>query len=92
MALGMHNLCLEGDAKIVVDALNSREENWSRTRHLVVDARNLLNGFNQWDIKYVGRNANFVAHHIAVMAVNMGIKREWLGEIFYCILEIIWRE
>ncbi|XP_059439185.1 uncharacterized protein LOC132171798 [Corylus avellana] len=46
MAQGMLNIHMEGDAKNVVDALNSREENWSRTGHLVDEARNLLNGFN----------------------------------------------
>ncbi|XP_059454954.1 uncharacterized protein LOC132185160 [Corylus avellana] len=46
MAQGMLNICMEGDAKNVVDALNSREENWSRTGYLVDEARNLLNGFN----------------------------------------------
>ncbi|XP_059436766.1 uncharacterized protein LOC132169828 [Corylus avellana] len=92
MALGMLNIRMEGDAKNVVDALNSREENWSRTGHLVDEARNLLKGFNIWDIKYVNRNANFAAHHIAKMAANVGIEKEWLGEIPDCISEIIRKE
>jgi ribonuclease HI len=42
MALDVYNICLEGDAKNVVDGLNSMEKNWSRMGHLVVDARNLF--------------------------------------------------
>jgi ribonuclease HI len=89
MALGLQNIRMEGDAKNVMDALNSKKENWSRMRHLVAGARTLLNGFNNWDINYVRRNVNFAAHHIAKMAVNVGIDKEWLGEIPDCILNII---
>jgi ribonuclease HI len=44
--LGIDYLCLEGDAKNVVNALISREENWSPMGHKVADAKKLQEGFN----------------------------------------------
>ena len=91
MELGVQNICMKGDAKSVVDALNSRKENWSRFGHLVVDTKNLFNHFT-WHINFVGRNTNFASHNIAKLEAEMGIEREWLGEIPGCISEIIRRE
>jgi hypothetical protein len=89
MTLELNNISMEGDSKNVVDALNSREENWSKTGHLIEDARILLDGFTNWDIHYVWCNANFTVHYIAKLAVTEGIDKDWLGEIFDCISYII---
>jgi ribonuclease HI len=90
--LGIQRLQLEGDAKNVVNAIISREENWSRMGHIIDDAKKLLEGFQHWEINFVGRNANFAAHIIAIQAAQISVAREWLGEIPDCILEVIQRE
>ena len=92
MTFGVDNISMEGDATNVVAALNSRGQNWSRTGHLIEDARVLLERFTTWDIHYVGRSANFAAHNIAKLAANMGINKEWSGEIPNCISDVIRRE
>jgi hypothetical protein len=33
--MGLNNISLEGDAKLVVDTINSGESNWTRISHLV---------------------------------------------------------
>ena len=57
--------------------------------HLVADAKMLWNKFDDWEINFVGRQANFAAHHLAKLAAWMGIKRQWLREISGCISETI---
>jgi hypothetical protein len=44
--LGIDYLCLEEDAKNVLSALLSREENWSPMGHIVADAKKLLEASN----------------------------------------------
>ena len=90
--LGIQRLQLEGDAKNVVNAIISREENWSRMGHIIDDAKKLLEGIHHREINFVGRNANFAAHIIATQAAQLSVAREWLGEIPDCILEVIQRE
>jgi ribonuclease HI len=43
---GGTSLILEGDAKLVVDALNSNNCNWSRFGHIVNDTRRILHTFS----------------------------------------------
>jgi ribonuclease HI len=87
--LGIDHICLEGDAKNLVSALLSMEENWSLMGHIVADAKKLLEGFNSWDINFVGRKANSAAHLVATLGAQKSVAREWLGEIPDCILEVI---
>jgi hypothetical protein len=87
--VGLEKVCLEGDAKNVVDALNFLEANWSRIGHIVADAKVLLLTFAHWEVQYVSRDTNFAAHNLAKLAARLGIERKELGEIPDCILEII---
>jgi hypothetical protein len=81
---------IEGDTKNVAEAVQSWEDNWSRVGHLVADAKMLCNRFDDQEINFVGRQANFVAHHLAKLVGRMGIERQWLGEIPNCISKTIW--
>lgn len=87
--MGLHNICLEGDAKLVVDAVNSGEANWSRIGHLMEDLKMLLCTFTQWEVRHVRRQANFAAHSLAKMAAHSGLDWTWLKEISNCISDII---
>jgi ribonuclease HI len=73
--VGLDRVCLEGDAKNVVDALNSIDANWSKISHIVEDAKILLQKFTSWEVTFVNCEANFGAHNLAKLAAQMGMKR-----------------
>jgi hypothetical protein len=41
-------MILERDAKLVVDAVNDKDNNWSTIGHLVEDTHSVLQSFSQW--------------------------------------------
>lgn len=56
--LGLLQVYLEGDAKIVVDTVNSTEPDWSWQGHLVDDIQVELLSFPNWKLNHVRREAN----------------------------------
>jgi ribonuclease HI len=70
MEVGLLSICLEGDAKNVVDAMNYGEANWSKIGHLVEDAKILLNTFTHFEVNFVGGEANFAAHAFSKLAAR----------------------
>jgi ribonuclease HI len=87
--IGMDKICLEGDAKNVVDALNAMEKNCGKFGHLIADAKVLLQKFSHWEVKFVKRDANGAAHSLMKLAAQVGLERKWRGEILDYISEII---
>ena len=77
---------------MVVDAIISIENDWSRIGHLVLDIRNLLHAFEQWKVQAVGRTANSVAHGMALFAKKEHMSRTWKGDYPDCIREIVLKE
>jgi hypothetical protein len=71
------------------ECITFNKENWSLMGHIVADAKKLLEGFNSWDMNFVGRKANSTAHLVATLGAQKSVAREWLGEIPDCILEVI---
>ena len=51
--LGVQRVVLEGDAKQIVDAINSSSTSWSRFGHLIDDTRWILKCFPQWKCQFV---------------------------------------
>jgi ribonuclease HI/ribosomal protein L37AE/L43A len=76
--LGIQRAWFEGDAKIVVDAVNSMEADWSRIGHLVDDVRLELGKFYQWKMTYIPREHNRAAHVLARKAVSEEMDGLWL--------------
>ena len=66
--LGIQQLFLEGDAKLVVDAINSNTSTWSHFGHIVEDTRGVLQTFPRWRCGFIHREANEVAHQLARVA------------------------
>jgi hypothetical protein len=56
---------LEGDAKVVVGAINSIGSDDSCKGHLTEDIRTRLMGFSRWEMGYVCRDENKVTHVLA---------------------------
>jgi ribonuclease HI len=92
LELGLTNIQVEGDAKNVVEAINSAGKNWSKIGHIVEDMQYLLRNFTQWKVDVVSRDANNAAHTLAKLAVSHGENRTWLGVIPECICEIVLAE
>ena len=72
--MGLNNICLEGDAKLVVDGINSGGPRWTRTGHLVGDLK-MLCLFTHWEVRHVGREVNFVVYGSAMLVTQSGLDR-----------------
>ena len=83
--LGLTNIILEGDSRIVVDAVNSAEGSGSLMGHLIEDMKIMLQDFPVWKALAVRRSANNAAHEVARMAVRENIVRTWNCEVPDCI-------
>ena len=87
--LGLTMINLEGDAKNVVTALNSKEVNWGKGGYIIADAQVLLQNFLFCDINYISHERNQAAHNLAKLAARLGFERQWREECPDCISEII---
>ena len=92
LELGLSAVQVEGDAKNVVEAINSAGKNWSKIGHIVEDMQQLLRNFTQWKVDVVSRDANNAAHTLAKLAVSQGVNRLWMGVIPECIRQIVLAE
>lgn len=68
--LGIQHLFLEGDVKLVVDALNSNTSTWSRFGHIVKDTRRILHTFLRWRCGFVHHEANDAIHRLAKATIT----------------------
>jgi ribonuclease HI len=76
--LGYKWVHFEGDAKVVVDAVNREGVDRSRLGHLVADIKAKLRNFDYWKFTFVQRNGNKVAHMLARHAVQQGQNKVWV--------------
>ncbi|XP_059461922.1 uncharacterized protein LOC132190915 [Corylus avellana] len=83
---------LEGDAKIVVDAVTAGEPSSQNFGQLIDDIRALLALFPNWRIGHVRRCGNNAAHVLAKEAMKRVIDKLWIDEIPMCISDIILEE
>jgi hypothetical protein len=88
--MGAVSLILEGDAKQVVDALNSKTSNGSRYGHFVNDTcRILQEKVSQWKCVFVPWEANQAAHRLAKAATTDIIDKIWRYGIPDCICDVL---
>jgi ribonuclease HI len=83
--LGMEQIKLEGDAKLVIDAVQSRRQDDSNKGHLIADILLVLGTFQQWEMIHVRREGNNVAHRLATFVVHENVNRVWLNDPLECI-------
>ncbi|XP_041016183.1 uncharacterized protein LOC121258706 [Juglans microcarpa x Juglans regia] len=69
--LHLSRIILEGDAKIVVDEINSDSGKWTSEGMIIQYIRNKLGLMQQWSVKHVPRNLNIVAHLLAKDALKL---------------------
>jgi ribonuclease HI len=68
---GLSFVIFESDSKLVVDAISSRQAGVSEFSILISHIQNLLRINNYFEVKYVKRQANKVAHSLARAAFSM---------------------
>ena len=54
-SLGFQKLIMEGDAKVVIDALLSKYLNMSRFGHIIDELRGSLHAFPHWQCVFIPR-------------------------------------
>jgi hypothetical protein len=59
---------------------------------MVLDIQNLLHAFKLWKVQAVRRNANCVAHIMAIFAKKEHMSRTWKGDYPKCVRELVPKE
>jgi ribonuclease HI len=72
---GFSKIIFESDSKLVVDAISSRQGGISEFSILISHIQSLLCTHNYFEVKYVRRQANKVAHSLARAAFSMSRRR-----------------
>ena len=78
-----------GDAKSVVDAVNSEEQDWSRGGNVTEAIRAQIRSHPRWSFTYSNREANRVAHVLARWAIQQNRDARWSFEAPTCVQELI---
>jgi ribonuclease HI len=72
---GYSYVIFESDSQLVVDAISSRQVGLSEFSILISRIQSLLRMNNYFEVKYVKRQANKVAHSLARAAFSMSRRR-----------------
>lgn len=87
--LGFIKVHLEGDAKGVVDAVNSGNVDTSWLGHVIEDIKLELNSLAHWKFTFVRRKGNQIAHCLAKFAVLNCITDSWSATPPTCISDLL---
>jgi ribonuclease HI len=87
-ALGATMIHMEGDAKIVIDALLSGDEDRSHMGNVIEDIKEELRIVSHWKVSFVRKEGNKVAHALAKTALNCNLDQEWV-EPPDCIQDLV---
>jgi ribonuclease HI len=87
--LGLSNIVLEGDSKIVVSEINGSSQCLSSFGHIVESTREQLRTFPFAEVQYTGRNANQATHVPSKSSVKFNINCVWMDETFSYIHNIV---
>ncbi|XP_040987840.1 uncharacterized protein LOC121235562 [Juglans microcarpa x Juglans regia] len=84
--LGYYQVCFEGDAKVVVDAVNSNNEDNSWLGQMTEDMQQMMKRNQAWSLKFVFRSANKAAHTAAQFAIRDVGEKVWFenGPVEVC--------
>ncbi|KAK2456835.1 hypothetical protein QL285_004167 [Trifolium repens] len=81
---GFPYVIFESDSKLVVDAIHSRQSGVSEFSLLISHIQSLLRVHNYFEVKYVRRQANKVAHYLARAAFSIS-RRRVFDSVLPCI-------
>ena len=86
--MGLLQIYVEGDAKVIVEAVVSQAPDWSRRGHLIEDIRSALQSFPHWTMACVKRGANQAAHMVARLATAQVMDQTWSSDFPECLSEM----
>ena len=78
--LGLKDVIVEGDAKVVMSALFSSNTPLSSIQKVTEGAKFLLQSFNSWRTNHIRRNSNIAAHLLARYAYNVTDSVVWVED------------
>ncbi|XP_042972177.1 uncharacterized protein LOC122304128 [Carya illinoinensis] len=90
--LNIQKVIFEGDAKAVILAVLSNEEDLSVGGSLIEDIRFVLANRPDWSIQFAYRELNNVAHVLAKEALSLEEKKVWIEEVPACIAACLEKE
>lgn len=90
--LNMERVIFEGDAQLIVKAVNDLEEDRSVFGSIVEASKVLISLWKDWSVEFVYRNANEAAHTLAKEALCLDTEIVWIEEIPNCIRKITEKE
>jgi ribonuclease HI len=91
-AMGFTAVIFEGDSQMIVKALLVDETQPSSFDSIVADTQLLLSSFPQWQVRFVRRTDNDVAHRLARMAVKHKVSHVWVESIPSSISDAICKD
>jgi ribonuclease HI len=79
--MGFQKILLEGDAQVIVQAINYAGVCSARYANIIDDTRTILQSFSSWRALFVRRECNSVAHSLARMAVTQCLFQVWIESV-----------
>ncbi|XP_042992245.1 uncharacterized protein LOC122318727 [Carya illinoinensis] len=76
--LNFENVIFEGDALVVVNAVNSEKESWEWYGQMVEDMKGVLKNRQRWKVQHVFRKCNQVAHLLAKVSFTFNEEQIWM--------------
>jgi ribonuclease HI len=77
-ALSMMKIHLEGDTKVVIDALLNGEEDRSQMGNAIEDIKEELRTVPHWKVSFVRKDGNKVAHVLSKTTLKCDLDQEWV--------------
>ena len=87
--LGAQGIIFEGDAKQLIQAVNSLAPCNSNYGHLVEDIQCELMAFSNSSFNFIFRDGNFAADGLTKEAIRHVVDKTWRYEIPPCVYDII---
>ncbi|XP_042939495.1 uncharacterized protein LOC122274525 [Carya illinoinensis] len=76
--LNFENVIFEGDALVVVNAVNSEKESWEWYGQMVEDMKGVLKIRQRWKVQHVFRECNQVAHLLVKVSFTFNEEQIWM--------------
>ena len=79
--LNLDQVIFEGDAEVIIKALNNGGFSSSSFGHIIRDIKLLSSAFNKVSFSHTRRQGNRVAHGLARMACNFSTFQVWMEDV-----------
>lgn len=77
---GFHSIILEGDALSVINAINSKDTNYSPIGVLILEIQQRLGSFSSVSVKHTKRDGNKAAHVAGQISFSISDMLVWVEE------------